>query len=892
MRIRRIRLADATALAAAVWIGGVVWKDFFLCDDALTSLRTALNASGRGSLSFNLGERVLTFDNPLWVSLECTVVGGLRSLWLPALRAASAAAMAVATFVTVRRSAGPKAWLLALCLPFVPLFREGVCCGLEAPLAALLLSLAAARLCDQRASEQPGASRATLLLGSLTTLCKFWAGALLLPAALREIAAGPPWRRIRDATLAGLPLAVWAAFSLVYFRGLVPHPLHGVAGGVQGARTVLSQGLMGVLEFLIHEPLDAALAGCAAALAASGLFGARGRDFTVWLGLGLVTGTALSFLDGESGWSPDRVALLDWLAFVVLAYDRRIPNGLFALVLASAAIFSDNGTSARSLPPASLPALPSRMSWSEAVVGPGRRRIVLAAEPGRTGLERGPAPYVIDRFALSDPFWSTLNRRAGAMLEGGADTFAPPVGTWMPEGIVGGPLHGTVEIELRLREEPAGFCEPILSVGEGGDGDVYMIQHFGSRRIRLAVHKVERNMTLCSTLIPQVDFSRTHRLLIQYGTEPLQGQPKTLIGWDGSLIRRIPGLFGARRYEPWETTVGWNTLGARDCSVDCFTGDLIRVEAASSTQAAALLPCSANVGIADFRIALRVKIPAKTAAALPLLTTGRELASDALFVRPAGPGAVRFGFDPGDSAEWGPPAALDFARAHTIRIYVLNNGVDSKPESALTTVSLDGRVVFTTTHAFRSYKAEDVYLLQNPLQVAGCEPTFEGEVLGIASRPLHHAEASDAEAAPESLRSSRGPVALLVLFKKAPFRIGQALVETGRPGRGDIVYVVRDDATHVRFGFDHWGVGGAVGPALRIDPTIPHQISVDAPPMLAVHGSPAGTVTVTLDGTPALTANFACYQVPQDELYIGANRLHASTTGLPFQGIIIDAWRL
>lgn len=44
----------------------------------------------------------------------------------------------------------------------------------------------------------------------------------------------------------------------------------------------------------------------------------------------------------------------------------------------------------------------------------------------------------------------------------------------------------------------------------------------------------------------------------------------------------------------------------------------------------------------------------------------------------------------------------------------------------------------------------------------------------------------------------------------------EPLVATGQTGRGDLLYVSYEDSAHIRWGFDHWGVGGAISPMLRV----------------------------------------------------------------------------
>ena len=137
-----------SAIAAFVcggWIAAVAWGNFHFCDDALVSLRTALNTASTGLPVFNHGERVLTFNDPLWVGVEALAVA-LTTNYAQLIKLVSVGAVAGGVFAVLRRQPGPTAWLLAVCLALVPTFREGLSCGLEVPFIVLLLGLAEVQL--------------------------------------------------------------------------------------------------------------------------------------------------------------------------------------------------------------------------------------------------------------------------------------------------------------------------------------------------------------------------------------------------------------------------------------------------------------------------------------------------------------------------------------------------------------------------------------------------------------------------------------------------------------------------------------------------------------------------------------------------------------------------
>lgn len=116
---------------------------------------------------------------------------------------------------------------------------------------------------------------------------------------------------------------------------------------------------------------------------------------------------------------------------------------------------------------------------------------------------------------------------------------------------------------------------------------------------------------------------------------------------------------------------------------------------------------------------------------------------------------------------------------------------------------------------------------------------------------------------------------------------------TGLTGAGDFVYVRYVDATHVAFGFDHWGIGGLKGGPVEVDYARTHRVAITFqslyPGDSASHKS--DLVRVAVDGRAALEGNFVCHPSRADQITIGRNLIGGSTCGSIFLGRILSVER-
>ena len=140
-----------------------------------------------------------------------------------------------------------------------------------------------------------------------------------------------------------------------------------------------------------------------------------------------------------------------------------------------------------------------------------------------------------------------------------------------------------------------------------------------------------------------------------------------------------------------------------------------------------------------------------------------------------------------------------------------------------------------------------------------------------------------------------GPVRIRLRFPRGRAGQTEPLVVTGVTGAGDIVYVRYESDHRLRFGFDHWSVGGPVSELVEIDPDRIQEIVLSMGSMLP---PPAGSEPYTyailrrqclifLNGRQALKWFGQFYPARPSQILIGVNAIGGSTAGPRFSGVII-----
>lgn len=218
------RLLLATRLASVAIVTAVVSWFAWLSDDALITLRTALNTVHGYGPVFNIDERVQAYTHPLWFAI-LVGAGWLTGQWvlMPMLLGIAATAGATGIIVSQVTQVSRIAVLtasLVLCNSFVEYATSGLENGLSYLLLAALLVAAHRLLVKPTLGWAIGAGALTgaLLLNRLDLILIIAPLGLYVAVRLRH--------RISALTAmlvtAAVPVIAWFAFALAYYGTLLP----------------------------------------------------------------------------------------------------------------------------------------------------------------------------------------------------------------------------------------------------------------------------------------------------------------------------------------------------------------------------------------------------------------------------------------------------------------------------------------------------------------------------------------------------------------------------------------------------------------------------------------------------------------------------------------------
>ncbi len=222
-----------------------VLRSAWVCDDAYITMRSADNLVHGLGPTWNPGERVQAYTDPLWMLLLATLHAVLRNGYVTLL-CASLSVTALFLFLFVRwhargRSAGTLALIvLASSKSFVDYSTS----GLENPLTHVLL-VWAYRVFWDGARDLRGLCTLAFIssLGAWNRLDSFL---LFIPALMVSGWGVLCKERIRRAAMAvflgSIPLLGWEAFSFFYYGELVPNTAYAKLGTGVGIADYLLRG--------------------------------------------------------------------------------------------------------------------------------------------------------------------------------------------------------------------------------------------------------------------------------------------------------------------------------------------------------------------------------------------------------------------------------------------------------------------------------------------------------------------------------------------------------------------------------------------------------------------------------------------------------------------------
>lgn len=298
MRILTVVLVSLAALRVA-WVS----------DDALITLRTALNITHGWGPGYNATEAVQAYTHPLWFLLWVSV-GSWMNQWILGILALSLLATAGAVALLAWRTPSlPRLILITGFLAFSNAFIEYATSGLENPLAYLTVGLLLAITFDagrrrpwSRWLPAPAVAVLTGLTVAAITLTRLDLLVLIAPALLLFT-----WRHrgqwailAAAGAAAATPLAIWFIWSQLTYVSWLPNTFAAKRNLDIPQSELLVQGLRYLYVSFEHDPvtLVALLVGVTAAFAV-GTALARAWAFGVVLYLGYTIWVGGDFMAGR-----------------------------------------------------------------------------------------------------------------------------------------------------------------------------------------------------------------------------------------------------------------------------------------------------------------------------------------------------------------------------------------------------------------------------------------------------------------------------------------------------------------------------------------------------------------------------------------------------------------
>ena len=475
--------------------------------------------------------------------------------------------------------------------------------------------------------------------------------------------------------------------------------------------------------------------------------------------------------------------------------------------------------------------------------------------------------------------WEPPGEAAAVQREAPAGSDSTPAGpgrtVWARSSL---PPFGPVRLRLAF---PIGYWtrqQPILCTGKTGAGTLVFVTYSDQGHIRIGADIW--GSLYQSEPIP-VRYSEPHEIVVNSsGLYPLDLpavralEPGTLQRLRNDFFVAVDGRTVLAESRPAfdspasEVTVGENRILSSFSQPD-FAGRILSMER---------LPFARTLRVlAGQAIRMRFRLdPDAGLADQPLLSLGADGGLGQYSARPMPGPFLRLCYrSPDGTTTESAPLADPPGLVHELE--VVPGYADTARPQACVRATLDGLSVSSPDN-FAAYSSCPATLGIDPAAAPGTGQFFAGPELGAEVLPP-----GEQPQAP----SPTGRQLLIVRFPQDPAG-SEPLVVSGVTGAGDFVYVKYVGAGRLRFGFDHWGVGGSVGEPVAFDPTQLHRLEIETGALIpSPAGQAASRVRVRLDGATVLDGMSAIHPHTRGQIYIGANPIGGSTAQLLFRGEVL-----
>lgn len=457
--------------------------------------------------------------------------------------------------------------------------------------------------------------------------------------------------------------------------------------------------------------------------------------------------------------------------------------------------------------------------------------------------------------------------------------------------------YGPLRLRVRFPANREGRTEPLVSAGLWPSStDIVRVTYLPKSQVQFSFFHAGQGGPSGDPVT--IDFAQEHEVEIFLGSfAPPSAHPAfsdwapaAVVDLKHRLEVKLDGrLVLASAISPYDSRPGDLRIGAdarNGGGGESFSGRIVAQERLPLEQR----PSAASVLEAGKGIKLRLRFPSgRGGSSEPLLVTGSGKESDLVYVRYLAAGKLVIGLD--HFGAGGPQTEvldLDLLQSHELKLWVgpcaagaAAAGGTGTPLARRYGVMLDGRLLIDAEQAF--YPAE-IRQAQVGLNLNGASSAlymFSGRIESVAACPPGEIFARDA-------REGWGAVNMVAVFPRGMSGYAEPLAVSGVSGAGDFIYVRYDADRRVRFGYDHWGVGGLEGKPVEIDYDTPHRLEFVMGALLPP-GTPGDRtlVRVVMDGATVLEGHMASHPTTAAQVRIGLNPIGGSTCRDAFTGRIL-----
>jgi hypothetical protein len=437
------------------------------------------------------------------------------------------------------------------------------------------------------------------------------------------------------------------------------------------------------------------------------------------------------------------------------------------------------------------------------------------------------------------------------------------------------PVIGGAVFRVCFPESSPGRLEPILEAGTGTEVDSVLLWHTGNGRARLIFDHQgfggpdSEEFELRPGVVRSLEV-RLGTFIPPYGHPWHAAQPAGSSRFLSRVSLRLDGkdILGADS-ECFAVSSNQLILGRRNrLAIGAKTfGGQIKLERELAPDWAWLEAQAERRG----PLALRVMLPRdRFGVREPLFVTGARGRQDLLLINYVREGEIRLTAQhEGAALRDSEILPVDYLLPHE---FVIHHGIQGF------SVWLDGRRVFASV--FAGYTAEpwQVWVGCAPWRIDTTRNRFGGKILAVERRDVGSA----------ALLSSGKPLTLYLALPLGRAGLREPLLTTGVTGRGDNFYVRYLDATHIAFGFDHWGVSCVESPPMAVDDRAVQSLTIACGALLPPGSAASERLRVDLNGINVLDLPQAFHPTTAAQARIGENQIGASTSEPRFTGELLE----